>query len=112
MSADTRDLGQILADAREEAKIIARMGNTQQATYLTDLLDKIGEATEDYNTWLSEEKANVKSGLSYRTLRRRFKELFDCGLARYNMKHQREYRSVAIPSRPDVEQAKADAWAA
>jgi hypothetical protein len=110
--SETRDLNQILADAREEAKIIGRMGNAQQAEYLTSLLDRIQDATEDYLLWLSEEKAQLKSGLSARTLRRRFKELYDCGLARYNVKHQREYRSVAIPSRPEVEQAKREAWAA
>jgi hypothetical protein len=112
VSREPGDLGQILADAREEAKIIERMGNAPQAKYLLQLLDKISEATEDYRLWLSEDKAQLKSGLSVRTLRRRFRELYDCGLARYNLKHQREYRSVAIPSRPDVQQAKADAWAA
>ena len=106
------DLNQVLADAREEARIIHRSGNQQQAAYLTDLLERIEESTEDYRTWLSEEKAQLKSGLSFRTLRRRFRELYECGLARYNLKHEREYRSVAIPSRPEVERAKADAWAA
>lgn len=106
------DLGQVVADAREEARIIARMGNAQQAEYLTKLLDKITESTEDYLTWLSEERAQIKSGLSYRTLRRRFRELQECGLARYNLKHEREYRSVAVPSRPEVAAARADAVAA
>lgn len=106
------DLGQIIADAREEARIIARMGNAQQAEYLTTLLDKISEAAEDYLTWLSEEKAHIKSGLSLRTLRRRFRELQETGLAQYDAKHRRQYRSCAIPSRPDVTGAKADALAA
>ena len=104
--SETRDLNQILADAREEAKITARMGNTQQANYLNDLLDRINESAEDFLTWLSEENALLKSGLSERTLRRRFRELHECGLARYNLKHEREYRSIAVPSRPEVEQAK------
>jgi hypothetical protein len=105
----SRELGQIVADAREEAKIIARMGNAQQAVYLNALLDSITEAAEDYLTWLSEEKAQIKSGLSYRTLRRRFRELHECELARYNAKGDREYRSVAIPSRPEVAAARAKA---
>lgn len=101
------DLGQIVADAREEARIIARMGNAQQAEYLTSLLDKIAESAEDFLTWLSEERAQIKSGLSYRTLRRRFRELHECGLARYSAKHEREYRSIAVPSRPEVAAARA-----
>lgn len=106
------DAGQIIADAREEAKIIARMGNEQQAKYLHALLDTLSESLEDYLTWLSEEKAQAKSGLSYRTLRRRFRELYECGLARYNSKGHREYRSVAVPARPDVAAARQEALAA
>jgi hypothetical protein len=108
----SRAIEQIIADERENARMLKRMGNEQQATYLLNLFDEIAGSLEDYVTWLSEEKSMLKSGLSARTLRRRFRELFDCGLARYNMKHEREYRSIAIPSRPEVEQAKREAWAA
>lgn len=101
------DLGQIVADAREDVQLLKRTGNVGQAEYLTSLLDRIKESAEDYLTWLSEDKSHIKSGLSYRTLRRRFRELYDCGLARYNAKGEREFRSCAIPQRPDAVLARA-----
>lgn len=95
-------LEQVLADYREEAAVLRKAGNTGQAEYVEQLLDRAQRAAEDYITWLSESKANLKSGLAERTLRRRFRELLDCGLARHNAKGEREYRACAIPPRANV----------
>lgn len=100
------DLAQIIADAREEVSVLSRAGHKQQADYIDALLDKVNAAAEDYITWLSEPAAVLKSGLSVKTLRRRWRELFDAGNARYNSKGEREYRSCGIPSRPDVAAAR------
>lgn len=90
-----------MANARREAAIIRRSGNTGQADYVEQLLDRLSRAAEDYVTWLNESAAILKSGLAERTLRRRFRELLDCGLARYNEKGEREYRAIAVgPRRP------------
>lgn len=106
------DLNQVLADAREKSAVLGHTGSsTVSSQFLDDLLEQIRDAAEDYLTWLSEDKAYLKSGLSYRTLRRRFRELLDCGLARYSAQGHREYRSCAIPPRPDVASAKAAALA-
>jgi hypothetical protein len=63
-------------------------------------------AAEDYTTWINEADAMIKSGLAERTLRRRFRELQDCGLARHNARGDREYRACAVPPRPNIQNAR------
>lgn len=96
------DLAQVIADAREEAQVLRRAGNAGQADYVDALLSRVRESAEDFMTWLSEADAMLKSGLSERTLRRRFRDCLDCGTARYGPKRQREYLAAVIPNRPDV----------
>lgn len=100
------ELEQVIADAREEVEVIRRSGNAGQADYVEKLLDLVSGAAEDYLKWLNEADAMIKSGLAERTLRRRFRELLDCGLARYNQKREREYRAIAVPPRPAVLEAR------
>lgn len=100
------DLAQIIADAREEVSVLSRAGHKEQADYVDALLDKVYGAAEDYITWLSEPNAVLKSGWSVKTLHRRWSEFFDARNARYNQKGEREYRSCAIPNRPDVAAAR------
>lgn len=107
MVTETIDLAQVIADAREEAAVLRRSGNVGQAEYVELLLDRVSRAAEDYLTWLNEGQAIIKSGLAERTLRRRFRELQDCGLARYNAKREREYRACAVPPRPNTVGASA-----
>lgn len=106
MSVALTDLAQVIADAREEAAVIRRAGHGDQSEYVEALLDKVFAAAEDYIIWLSEAEARLKSGLSTKTLHRRWRELFDSGNARFNAKGEREYRSCAIPPRPDVAAAR------
>lgn len=100
------DLAQVIADAREEVAVLRRAGHGQQADYVDALLDNMHAAAEDYITWLSESAAVLKSGLSVKTLHRRWRELLDSENARFNVKGEREYRSCAIPNRPDVAAAR------
>ena len=104
MPAET--LEQVIADAREEAAVIRRAGNLGQADYVEQLLDRVSRAAEDYLLWINEADAMIKSGLAERTLRRRFRELLDCGLARHDAKRGREYRAIAVPPRPAVLEAR------
>lgn len=101
------DLAQVLADAREEAQVLRRAGNPGQADYVDALISRVRDAAEDFITWLSEADAVLKSGLSERTLRRRFRDCLDCGTARYGAKGGREYLAAVIPSRPDLNAARA-----
>jgi hypothetical protein len=99
-------LEQVLADYREEAAVLRRAGNTGQADYVDRVLDAVAAAAEDYIRWLEESDAILKSGLAPRTLHRRFRELVDCGLARWTA-GRRQYRSCAIPPRPNLAEARA-----
>lgn len=102
----TPTLTEVLADAREEAQVLRRAGNAGQAEYLDALLSKVRDAAEGFVTWRSEADAMLKSGLSARALRRRFRELLDSGLARYNQKGHREYLDCAVPNRPEIREAR------
>lgn len=103
----TASLEQIIADAREEAQVLRRAGNVGQAEYVDGLLTKVRDAAEDFITWLSESDAMLKSGLSERTLRRRFRDMLDCGTARYGNGRKREYLACGIPRQPDVQRQRA-----
>lgn len=100
-------LSQVLADAREDVQVLRRSGNTGQAEYVDALLSHVRDAAEDFLTWLSESDAVLKSGLSERTLRRRFRECLECGTARYSAKGDREYLALVVPPRPDLIAARA-----
>lgn len=100
------ELEQVIADARGEAAVLRRSGNVGQAEYVEALCNAIADAAGDYLRWLSEGDAFLKSGLSSRTLHRRFRDLQECGLARFNAKGHREYRACAVPSRPAVNEAR------
>lgn len=104
MTANAGKLAQVVADIVEERAILDR---TRAATigvqYVDELLAKIQSAAEPFTTWRSEKEAMLKSGLAERTLRRRFRELLDSGLARYRPgTREREYLDCAVPNRPNV----------
>lgn len=92
--------------------MLRRSGNAGQAEYVEALCDRTAEAAADYLRWLSESDAMLKSGLSSRTLQRRFRDLLECGLSRYDAERQREYRACAIPHRASLSEARARGRAA
>lgn len=100
-------LEQVLADAREEANRIGVGSDVVKLEYVHALLDRVRVAAEDVITWLTESEAMLKSGLSERTLRRRFREMLDCGTARYGKSGAREYLAKCIPPRANLAAARA-----
>jgi len=96
------ELAEVLANARGEAAVLRRAGNEGQADYIERLCDAVKDAAEDYMRWLEEPDALLKSGWSERTLRRRFTELLECGLARWN-DGRRQFRACGIPQRADTD---------
>jgi hypothetical protein len=96
------DLATAIADARSDAQALRRMGNESQAAALEKLLSNIAWSAEPFTNWISEADAMLRSGDSERTLRRRFRVLMECGLARYGIRGRREYLTCAIPQRADV----------
>jgi AraC-like DNA-binding protein len=96
------DLFTAIADARSDAQALRRMGNDSQAAAVERMIGVIAYAAEPFTTWLSEDDAMLRSGDSERTLRRRFRSLLECGLARYGHRNRREYMMCAVPQRADV----------
>lgn len=99
MEADRKELEQILADAREDAEVLKRTGHPEQALSIEQLCSQVENAAEDYIRKISIDDARLKSGLSLRQLRRRFKELADCGMAEVGPKGEMLFRACAVPQR-------------
>lgn len=102
----SKPLEQVLADWRGDASVLRARGHETDATLIENLCGEVAGAAEEFIRWLSEDDARLRSGLSRRSLRRRFRELFDAGHARYNAKGDREYRMTVIPMRAEVESAR------
>lgn len=100
------DLIEVLAEARGDAAVLDRAGNTGQAQYIVALCDKVRDSARDYMTWLEERDAKLKSGWTDRTCRRRFAEYLECGLARWSG-DVRQFRACAVPPRANVDAARA-----
>ncbi len=98
-------LRRIIADLREEANVLKRARQGDEAQYREELARQLADAGEDLWTFLSESEAMLKSGLEARTLRSRFRYLKECGLARYGKNGRREYLAIAVPQRADVQAA-------
>ena len=100
------DLNEILTDARGDAQRLRILGGREFADYLTDLCDKIAEATEDYRTFLSEKEAMLQSARSKSYFRQRYPEWESEGNARKNAKGEREYRQIIVPRRANISAAR------
>lgn len=101
------DLATVIADIREDATVLERAGHRDQAKYLEEqVCGRVEAVARDFMRWLSLNDARLKSGLTTRTLNRRFAELQDCGLARYNARGEREFLACAVPPRPQAEEAR------
>jgi hypothetical protein len=96
-SAAVPELKQVLADARREADVLRRAGNSGQADYIVALVERVERATREYLRELSFEEAQARSGWSERTLRRRFRELAACNLAGYSPSRTMWFRACAVP---------------
>ncbi len=106
MTDSLRELADVLADARGEAAVLRRSGNPGQADYIEALCTDIAASAEDYLRRLSLSDARLKSGLALRTLKRRHRELVDCGLAGFDDRRQMWFRACAIPQRAAVVQQR------
>lgn len=100
------DLEQVLADGRGDVAVLRRSGNAGQADYVEVLCSRFAEATEEYRRRLSLSEAMIRSGLSERTLKRRHRELMDCGLAGFDDRHQLWFRACGVPQRAAVVQQR------
>lgn len=102
------DLGQVLADWREQASILRRRGHPREAKHIEQLCDDVKYAAGTYLDWLTEDEAMLRSGRSRTYLRARFPEWQSEHMALAEGRRRR-YRACVIPRRADVEAAKAAA---
>ncbi len=107
------DLEQVIADFREQANVLALNGHKAQADSIRGVIDAIVRArgVDEYMAWLSEDEAVSKSAKSSPWRRSRFAGWVDRGLARWDprRKTKRQYRSLIIPQRANLEAARAQA---
>lgn len=99
----TESLAAVLAAERNDVQVLRAKGFIREAAMLEKVLDRVAAAGEEFMRWLSESEAQLQSGLAERTLRPRFREWYDAGVARYGPKGQREYLQIVVPHRANVD---------
>jgi hypothetical protein len=101
-----KPLEQILADARGDAAVLRRHGDTRVADAIDQLAHQVAHAAEDYLRWLTEDEAMTRSGWSRPRLRRAFPAWERDHLAAREGRVRR-YRMLVIPQRGNPEAARA-----
>jgi hypothetical protein len=107
-----KPLEEVLREAHEEARVLARAGAAISVTRFEHWLQQIENSTIDFREFMSENHATLRSGKSVAWFRSRFDDWRAQGLARYNpnvARKERQYRMMIVPMRPDVAPARDDA---
>jgi hypothetical protein len=92
---ESRDLKDVLADARGEAALMRRRGVPQLAEALEEFAGAVERAAEDYLKFVTEQQA-ILSGAKRAFLRRNFPEWEKNGHARRE-NGVRVYRAIMLP---------------
>jgi hypothetical protein len=96
------ELEEVLAGWRADAVVLRRNDEKAKASLLERCSHDVESAAADYLSWLTEEKAIIKSGKSREWLRKRWDKMRMDGNARLNRdRKSRLYRSCAIPRQQD-----------
>lgn len=101
----TRDLDQVISDARSELPILRKHGHDTVAAALEKLLDDVAEASEDYRRFVAEEDAMLRSGHRAPWFRQRYPEWERQGHAKM-IRGRRHYRLVIVPRRARLAEAR------
>jgi len=104
---DRPRLEEVLADAREQASILASHGHKAQAASMRSLCDAVRDAMTDYLLWLSEPEAMTYSARGQDYLRSRFADWQTAECAEWRGR-TRYYRACVLPRRhlPDLARAE------
>lgn len=97
-------LEQVLADWREEAAILRRVGLTAEADRRELMANQVADAAAEFLEWMGEDDARAASGRSAEYFRARFPEWERAGHARKRGR-RREYRVVIVPRRANLSAA-------
>ena len=96
------ELEEVLARWLSDAAVLRRNDEKAKASLLERCSHDVQLAAADYLSWLTEEKAMVKSGKSREWLRKRWDKMRIDGNAKLNRDSKsRLYRSCAIPRQLD-----------
>lgn len=93
---------EVLADKREDAAVLRRLGHEHDAKLIEGICDAFAAAAEDYLRWLGEGDAMLQSGWSVERLRRQFPAWERLGHAMYDEKKRRVYRQLIVPHRANT----------
>jgi hypothetical protein len=96
----------VLADKREDAAVLRRLGHAHDADLIEGVCDAVATAAEEYLRWLSEGDAMLQSGWSPERLRRQFPGWERLGHAMYDEKRRRIYRQLIVPHRANTVAAR------
>jgi len=99
-------LEEVLADKREDAAVLRRVGHEHDAKLIEGICDTVAAAAEDYLRWLNEGDAMLQSGWSVDKLRRHFPAWERLGHAMYDQKRRRIYRQLIVPHRANTVAAR------
>jgi hypothetical protein len=102
----TPALETVLADKREDAAVLRRLGHAHDADLIEGVCDAVATAAEEYLRWLSEGDATLQSGWSPDRLRRQFPAWERLGHAMYDEKRRRIYRQLIVPHRANTVAAR------
>lgn len=97
-------LEDVLADERENARILAYNGHHHDAELLRRVCDRVAKAAVEYLEWVSEADAKLRSGRSTEFFRSRFGEWERAGHAAKRGR-VRWYRLLVVPRRANTSAA-------
>lgn len=101
-------LEDVLAEFRGQAAVLRHNGHATQAASMEAVCDAVADSMVDYLTLLTEEQAMSRSGRGTEFLRSRFPAWESAGLA-FRDGRRRKYRAVIVPTRPNLDAARAEA---
>lgn len=101
-------LEQTLADWRGKAAALRATHHAHDAELIEQVCQDVRGSAEDYLTWLSEPEAVLHSNHTVAWLRARFPVWEAQGLAERDGRRRR-YRLIALPRRPNLDQARTEA---
>jgi len=93
-----RALEQVVADARGEAAVLRSNRASFSVDRVEQILDDVALAAEPYITWLSENDAAMRRGVTPPTMAGYFAAMLRDGNARLSGR-ARQYRMCAVPQR-------------
>jgi hypothetical protein len=96
------------ADWEGKAAALRSTGHGHDADLIEQVCHDFRESSEDYLTWLSEPEAVLHSNHTVTWLRARFATWEAQGLAERDGRRRR-YRLIALPRRPNLDRARAQA---